>query len=118
MDQSNAPITATEALRKQIEEQITAAMLAPRVTTTDVNSAIVSAQYHIFPGTTVTVCCITLRNGYTVVGESACVSKENFNEGIGREIAYENAREKIWQLLGYQLREDLMRGRKGSVELP
>jgi hypothetical protein len=61
----------------------------------------------VFPGTTLTVCCMKLANGFTVTGESACASPENFNEELGRKIARENAKEKIWALEGYALRERL-----------
>lgn len=50
---------------------------------------------------------LTLRNGYHVTGESAAASPENFNEEIGRKIARENARAKIWPLEGYALRTRL-----------
>ena len=49
----------------------------------------------------------TLKNNFTVRGEAAVVSKENFNEEIGRKISYENARNKIWELEGYLLQEKL-----------
>jgi len=54
-----------------------------------------------------TFCVLVLRNGFTVTGESACVSPENFNAEIGREIARENAINKVWQLEGYLLRDKL-----------
>ncbi|AZC06980.1 Gp49 family protein [Acinetobacter pittii] len=54
-----------------------------------------------------TICILSLENGFTVTGESACASPENFDPKIGREIAYKNAREKIWQLEGYLLKEKL-----------
>lgn len=54
-----------------------------------------------------TFCVLTLKNGFTVTGESACASPENFDPEIGRKIAYQNAREKIWQLEGYLLKEKL-----------
>ena len=57
-----------------------------------------------------TFCVITLKNGFTVTGESACASPENFDEAIGRNIAYENAREKIWMLEGYLLKQRLHQG--------
>lgn len=52
-----------------------------------------------------TFCVLVLKNGFTVTGESACVAHENFNAAIGREIARENAVEKIWPLLGYELKQ-------------
>lgn len=54
-----------------------------------------------------TFCALVLRNGYTVTGESACASPENFNAEIGRRIARENAVAKIWPLMGYELRTKL-----------
>lgn len=54
-----------------------------------------------------TFCVLVLRNGYTVTGESACASPENFNAEIGRRIARENAVAKIWPLLGFRLRDKL-----------
>ena len=80
---------------------------APRLNPQLIDAAIKSEQYHVFPGTTMTVCALTLRNGYIVTGESAAASPENFDEAIGRKIARENARNKIWMLEGYLLRERL-----------
>lgn len=54
-----------------------------------------------------TFCVLVLKNGFTVTGESACASPENFDAEIGRKIAYENARNKIWQLEGYLLKDKL-----------
>ncbi|NMG64378.1 hypothetical protein GPA19_05385 [Azoarcus indigens] len=54
-----------------------------------------------------TFCVLRLRNGFTVTGESACASPENFNAEIGRKIARQNAVQKIWPLMGYALRERL-----------
>lgn len=54
-----------------------------------------------------TFCVLVLRNGFTVTGESACASPENFNAEIGRQIARQNAVAKIWPLLGYELRSKL-----------
>jgi hypothetical protein len=61
----------------------------------------------VFPNTTLTVCALTLKNGFHVVGESAAASPENFDQEIGRKIARDNARSKIWALEGYLLRSKL-----------
>lgn len=53
-----------------------------------------------------TFCVLHLRNGFTVTGESACASPENFEPEIGRKIARQNAVQKIWPLLGFRLRDD------------
>ena len=92
----------------QIEAEIQAKGLnAPRLTPDLIDETIVSEQYHIFHGTTLTVCALTLRNGYIVTGESAAASPSNFDETLGRKIARDNARNKIWGLEGYLLRERL-----------
>ena len=54
-----------------------------------------------------TFCVLVLRNGFTVTGESACASPENFDAEIGKKIAFENAKQKIWLLEGYLLKNNL-----------
>ena len=54
-----------------------------------------------------TFCVLVLKNGFTVTGESACASPENFNAEIGRRIARESAVQKVWPLLGFRLRDKL-----------
>lgn len=76
----------------------------------DINRAIASAQYHQFPGTTMTVCCLTLVDGFNVIGQSACIDPSMFDEAMGRSIAHEDAVNKVWQLEGYLLNYKLRRG--------
>lgn len=93
---------------EQVEQEIQdKGLTAPRVTPEHITARIRNVQYHVFPGSMLTVCCITLQNGFTVTGTSACASPENFNEEIGQKIALENARREIWPLEGYLLREHL-----------
>lgn len=93
---------------KSIEAEIQAKGLnAPRLSPEKIDAVIVSEDFHVFPGTTLTVCCLKLRNGFTVTGESAAVSQENFDIELGKKIARSSAREKIWALEGYALRERL-----------
>ena len=95
---------------QQIEQEIQEKGLnAPRLTPALIDSTIAHAAYHVFPGTTLTTCCLTLRNGFTVTGESAAASPDNFEESLGRKIAYANARDKIWALEGYLLKQWLWR---------
>lgn len=96
---------------KAIESEIQAKGLnAPRLSPDLIDLVIVGEDYHVFPGTTLTVCCLKLQNGFTVTGESASVSAENFDAELGRKIARSHAREKIWQLEGYALAERLWLG--------
>ena len=57
-----------------------------------------------------TFCVLVLRNGFTVTGESACASPENFDAEVGRKIARQNAVNKVWPLMGYELRSKLHAG--------
>lgn len=78
-----------------------------KITPEHIESMIVDEQYYVFPGTTFTCCLLTLKNGFNVAGESACVCPGNFDEKIGRDIAKENAKNKIWMLEGYLLKQKL-----------
>ena len=91
-----------------IETKIQAKELnAPRLTPDQIEARIKSEVYCVFPGTSVTVCLLYLENGFSVTGESASVSVENFDVDIGREIARNNAKSKIWSLEGYLLKQRL-----------
>ncbi|MBU9184368.1 hypothetical protein KTD12_20085 [Burkholderia multivorans] len=110
-----------------IENEIVAkGKTAPRVTPDDVEAVIAETHYFtaddgvygasIVDGTEngstpalslLTFCVLVLRNGFTVTGESACASPENFDAEIGRKIARQNAIAKIWSLEGYLLKQRL-----------
>lgn len=92
------------SIEKEIQEK---GLTAPRLTPSDIDSVIVKEDYYIFPDTTLTVCCLTLKNGYTVLGKSACVDSRNFDVEIGRKIAKDDAKSNIWQLEGYLLADKL-----------
>tara|TARA_R110000744_G_scaffold56386_7_gene118979 strand:- start:3472 stop:3960 length:489 start_codon:yes stop_codon:yes gene_type:complete len=93
---------------EQIEKEIQAKNLnAPRLTPALIDAAVKEKTFHVFGDTCLTVCCLTLVNGFTVTGESACASPENFNAEIGEKIAFEQARNKIWMLEGYLLKQKL-----------
>lgn len=95
---------------QELEEYLEARTKAARVTTQMIDAIIKDATYTVLPSGKVMVCEITLLNGFTVRGEAAVVSKENFIESIGQNISYRNARNKIWELKGYLLQEDIHRG--------
>ncbi len=91
-----------------IEQEIQSkGLTAPRLTPDLIDAVIVDKAFHVFPGTTVTVCCLTLKNGFNCIGYSAAASIENFNIELGQKIAFENARQHIWQLEGYLLKQRL-----------
>jgi len=98
---------------EQIEQEIQDKNLtAPRVTVDSIKQIIKKDHYHKFQGTTLTVCVLELVNGFTVTGESACVDPANFNVELGRKIAYDNAFNKIWELEGYLLQNQLFENTK------
>lgn len=76
-----------------------------RVTEESMNRRIKQVDFHRLPGTTVTLCNITLDNGYSVRGESACVDAKNFNEDIGQTKAKQDAFRKLWPLFGFLVAE-------------
>ena len=91
-----------QVIEKEIQDN---GLNAPRLRPEDIDAAIVSETYMVLPSGKAMVCELILRNGFSVRGESACVSKANFNEEIGRKISYEDARNKVWMLEGYLLQE-------------
>ena len=54
-----------------------------------------------------TICVITMQNGWALVGKSAPADAANFNDELGQKFAYEDALRQCWQLEGYLLRERL-----------
>ena len=80
---------------------------APRLTPQHIDDQIVGKYFHVVPNTTMTLCVLTLKNGFHVTGESAAASPANFDPEIGQKIAFDNARGKIWALEGYALRNKL-----------
>lgn len=104
------------------ETEIAAKAKAPRVTLEDVEANIYAEHYFtakdgvLFTGDNrdiseslglLTICVLVLQNGFTVRGESACASKDNFDEELGRALARKDAVNKIWALIGYELRTKL-----------
>ena len=111
---------------QSIEQEIQAkGLTAARVTPADIEANITSEHYFTAgdgvtgasdgrvgygpgsPLSLLTFCVLVLRNGFTVTGESACASPENFDAEIGRKIARQNAVDKMWPLMGYALKERL-----------
>jgi hypothetical protein len=66
-----------------------------------IKAKIKDAVYVVMPDGRTTICQIQLANGFSVIGTSSCINKNDFNLTLGREIAYKNAFEKIWELEGY-----------------
>lgn len=92
-----------ESIEQQLQEK---GLNAPRLTPELIDNCIAGKEFHRLTNV-LTVCVITLKNGFTVTGESACVSPANYNQEIGEQIAFKNAREKIWLLEGYRLQCEL-----------
>lgn len=121
-----------ESIEKEIQAK---GLTAPRITPDDIEANIASEHYftaeHGVEGAMargelharhadatqgsgplglLTFCVLVMRNGFTVTGESACASPENFNAELGRKIARQNAVAKIWPLMGFELRSKLAGG--------
>ena len=75
-----------------------------KLTKEHLESLIAEVGYNRLDGTTVTICALTLRSGFVVTGESACLDPAGFDAAIGQEIAYKNAFEKLWQLEAFHVK--------------
>lgn len=101
------------------QEILNKGLTAPRITPADIESNIASEFFftaaQAFEGCPhtheslglLTFCVLVLKNGFTVTGESACASPENFDAEVGQKIARRNAVDKIWPLMGYELKSKL-----------
>lgn len=86
-------------------ENALAASPAPRITPERINEVIAGETFvHRVTGT-LTICVLTLANGFNVVGKSACASEENYREDLGEHYAREDAKRQIWALEAYLLRQ-------------
>lgn len=125
--------TDDQAVESKIQAK---GLTAPRITPADIEASIESCWYFTaaegadgaatagtpyaeqppvpaqHPLRLLTFCVLVLKNGFTVTGESACASPENFDAEIGRNVARQNAVNKVWPLLGYVLKERLTAGQK------
>ena len=111
-------MTTDTAIEAEIQSK---GLTAPRITPADIEAniaceytftaaqAVAGGPVHESLGL-LTFCVLVLRNGFTVTGESACASPENFDAEVGRKIARQNAVAKVWPLMGYQLRTQLAGG--------
>ena len=122
MHNAASPDTSDAGIERLIQAK---GKTAPRVTPADIEANIASYFYFTAaqaaraidrtvaadsPLHLLTFCVLELKNGFTVTGESACASPENFDAEIGRRIARENAVQKVWPLMGYELRSKLAQG--------
>ena len=92
---------------KDTDAESAAVATAPRVTLEGMEAKIDEVNYLRPHGTLLTLCVLTMDNGFHVVGESAPASAANFNAELGRKFAYENAIRQLWKLEGYALRDRL-----------
>ena len=87
--------------------------LPNKVTAADVENSILEETYTLLPNGRTTICQLTLidngDSGFTVEGQSACVSKSNYDKALGEKIAREDALNKVWMLLGYQVAVQLQK---------
>lgn len=84
------------------------------ITETDVEAAIEKEEYGTL-GVKTTFCLITLKNGFELVGTSACVDPNNYDIEVGKPYARKKAVEYIWTHLASILQQELS-GKKGCSE--
>lgn len=98
--------SADLALEKELQAK---GLNAPRVTPGLIDAELAAAKIdYLQPeGTTVTVAVVQLANGFTLIGKSAAASPANFDVDVGRRVALDDARDQLWPLLGFRLRDQL-----------
>jgi len=80
------------------------------VTMDGILAKIKKATYTLLPDGRTTVCQLTMENGFTISGESACVDAKNYNQFLGEKYAYESALSKVWPFEGYLLAQKIWEG--------
>lgn len=90
-------------------------MNAPQITVADIQAKIKASNYVILPDGRTTICQLMLENGFTVIGKSACVNAENFNQALGEKFAFEDAASKVWELEGYLLKDRMWNHSHGNT---
>lgn len=98
-------MTTEPSLQGVALETAIAAQPFEKVTKASIEAKIAKVDYIVLPDSTVTLCNITMKNGFSVRGESACVDPRNFNVEIGKGLAYKQAFDRLWPLEGYLLAE-------------
>jgi hypothetical protein len=100
------------SLSTEQAKEVVATKTAPRVTEESIKAKIASVAYErpFAANPQLTVCAITMRNGFVVLGKSAPASPVNFDQEVGRRYAYDDAFKQLWQFEGYLLRELLAKG--------
>lgn len=91
---------------KQADEAAAAVATAPRVRLKDIEDAIGAKEFHTHQKI-LTICIVTLKNGFFVVGSSAPASPANFDAELGKKFAYEDCIRQIWRLMGFALKDRL-----------
>ena len=87
-----------------------------KVTIEQIKAKIKSESYLVLPDGRTTLCMLTLENGYTIKGLSACVDPAEFDLSYGRQYALQDAINQVWPLEGYLLAEKIHRTRVMSAE--
>lgn len=92
-------------------------MSEPRTVTIERLESLIVAEEFLTPAMspTVTICVLTLQNGFSLIGHSACVDPRNYDQAIGCRIARADALENAWPLEGYLLAQR-MHEEKGSAK--
>ena len=101
-------------MSKVTEEELVKAATGKRVTLGALEANIADEKF-IKATDVLTICVLTLKNGFTVTGESACADPSNYNQEIGERLAREQAKNKIWPLMGYSLRQELYEMGEGTT---
>jgi hypothetical protein len=99
------------------EDELIAKATGPRITKEELDANVVGyGVFNVYEALTalgipafdatklLTIAVVTTKNGFNVVGESACAWPANFDADIGSRLALNDAKNKLWALMGYELK--------------
>lgn len=101
------PVTEAELKAKAKKPRVTSEMMEANI-----------KEKHFLQYGLLTICVLTLQNGFMVTGESACADEENFDQSVGERLAEYNARQAIWKFMGYELKTQLSQLAQAQAAVP
>jgi len=85
--------------------------LIPRLTYPYLETLVIFEDYHHFPETGTTTCCIKVMNGFAITESASCGSANRFDFDIGKEKSRRKAMKRLMDYEQYLLKNRLYEAR-------